>query len=294
MPKTAALFLVGVLSISALPPLNGFVSEWLIFQTALQAGNLDSGVLRSLIPSASAVLALTSALAATCFVKLYGIAFLGLPRTAHAAHAHEVEHKGMLIGPGILAACCVLFGIFPTPLLNSLGNLTQFLTGMQLPNISLLGWLWLSPVSPETSTYAPAYVLLLAVVVGWLCYHFLYRRSRLEPRSDEPWDCGFGGLNARMQYTSGAFSQPIRRIFSPLFGVQETLEEVKQDPAQTRVTALRYQFHIPDLALTLLYEPFGRMVLNLARWAGGIQTGNIRTYLAYSFFTLIFLLWVIS
>ena len=294
MPKTAALFLVGALSIAAIPPLNGFVSEWLIFQTALQAANLESGVLRSLIPSASAILALTSALAATCFVKLYGIAFLGLPRSQHATHAHEVRHKGMLIGPAILACCCVLLGIFPTPVLNAFSNVSLQLTGLQLPNISSLGWLWLTPVSSETSSYAPAYVLLGAIGVGWLCYYFLYHRTKLEPRIDDPWDCSFGGLSPRMQYTSGSFSMPIRRIFSPVFGVLETLEEVKENPAQTRVKSIRYQFHVPDQALLKLYEPVGHAVLRLARWTGGIQTGNIRTYLAYSFFTLIFLLWVIS
>jgi len=294
MPKLAAIFLVGTLSVAALPPLNGFVSEWLIFQTALQAGALESGVLRSLIPSASAVLALTSALAATCFVKLYGVAFLGLPRSQHAAHAHEVHQPGMLLGPAMLAACCVLFGIFPAPLLNALGSLTQQLTGLQLANMTALGWLWLTPVSAETSSYAPAYVLLGALGVGWLCYYFLYRRSGLVPRNDAPWDCGFGGLTARMQYTSGSFSMPIRRIFHPLFWVRENLEESTTGPAQMRVTALRYQYHVPDLALLALYEPIGHAVLRLARWAGGMQTGNIRTYLGYSFFTLIFLLWVIS
>jgi hypothetical protein len=97
-----------------------------------------------------------------------------------------------------------------------------------------------------------------------------------------------------MQYTSGAFSMPIRRIFQPVFEVRETIEEQKEGPAQTRVTALRYHFQVPDRAWLILYEPTGRAVLRLARWAGRLQTGNIRTYLAYSFFTLIFLLWVIS
>lgn len=294
MPELAATFLIGTLSIAALPPLNGFVSEWLIFQTALQAGNLESGVLRSLIPSASAVLALTSALAATCFVKLYGVAFLGLPRSEHAAHAHEVHHRGMLAGPAMLAACCMLFGILPTPLIGALGNLTLQLTGFQLPNISALGWLWLTPVSPETAAYAPSFVLIGVILVVWLCYHFLYRRSGLEARQAEPWDCGFGGLSSRMQYTSGAFSMPIRRIFQPVYEIRETLDETKEGPAKTRVTALRYHFQVPDRALLILYEPAGHAVLRLARWAGGLQTGNIRTYLGYSFFTLIFLLWVIS
>ncbi len=294
MPKTAVFFLVGVLSISALPPFNGFVSEWLIFQTALQAGSLDSGVLRSLIPSASAVLALTSALAATCFVKFYGVAFLGLPRTHHAAHANEIDHQGMVIGPAFLSACCLLFGIFPTPLINAMGNLTQQLTGFQLTNISSLGWLWLTPVSQNTAAYAPLYVLAGSMAVGGLCYHFLYRRTGLNPRKAEPWDCGFGGLNAHMQYTSGAFSMPIRRIFQPVFDIKESLEVQHEGPASTRVKSIRYQFQAPDPVWSKLYDPITLAVNRLARFAGIIQTGNIRTYLGYSFFTLIFLLWVIS
>lgn len=294
MPKLSGIFLVGTLSIAALPPLNGFVSEWLIFQTALQAGSLESGVLRSLIPTASAVLALTSALAATCFVKLYGVSFQGLPRSQHVAHANEVKHRGMLAGPALLAICCVLIGILPTPIINDFDGLTQQLIGSELPNISVLGWFWLTPVSPETASYAPSLVLIGTLAVGWLCYYLLYRRTGLEPRRAAPWDCGFGGLTARMQYTSGAFSMPIRRIFQPVYDIHETLEEQKEGPARTRVRALRYQFQIPDPAWEILYEPTGHAVLRLARWAGRLQTGNIRTYLAYSFFTLIFLLWVIS
>lgn len=294
MPELSATFLIGCLSIAALPPLNGFVSEWLIFQTALQAGNLESGVLRSLIPTASALLALTSALAATCFVKVYGVAFLGLPRSESVAHANEVRHRGMLAGPAMLAACCVLFGVLPTPLINALANLSQQLTGFSLTNVSALGWLWLTPISAETASYAPSLVLTGIVLVVWPCYFFLYRRSGLEPRSAAPWDCGFGGLKARMQYTAGAFSMPIRRIFQPVYEIHETLEEQKEGFEQTRVTELRYQFYVPDKAWLALYLPAGRAVLRLARWAGGLQTGNIRTYLSYSFFTLIFLLWVIS
>ncbi|WP_347987474.1 hydrogenase 4 subunit B [Methylomonas sp. AM2-LC] len=294
MPKMSAIFLVGILSIAALPPLNGFVSEWLIFQTALQAVNLESGVLRSLIPTASAILALTSALAVTCFVKVYGIAFLGLPRTQHAAHAHEAEHQGMLIGPALLAGCCVLFGVLPTPLINGLGKLTQQLTGLELPNISTLGWLWLTPISAETATYAPSFVLVGILLVVGLCYYFLYRHTGLDAHNAEPWDCGFGGLNARMQYTAGAFSMPIRRIFQPVYEIHETHEELQEGPSHTKVTSLRYQFHIPDWALLKLYDPAGRAILTLARQAGRLQTGNIRTYLSYSFCTLIFLLWVIS
>lgn len=294
MPRLASIFLVGTLSIAALPPLNGFVSEWLLFQTALQAGGLESGVLRSLIPTASAVLALTSALAATCFVKLYGVTFQGLPRSPHAAHANEVRYRGMLAGPAFLAGFCMLLGILPTPVIKAMSPLTQQLTGFELPNISAMEWLWLTPVSPETASYAPSLVLSGIISVVWLCYYFLYRRSAQEPRRAEPWDCGFGGLAARMQYTAGAFSMPIRRIFQPIYEIHENLEEQKQGPAKTHIESLRYHFQVSDPAWLYLYEPVGHAVLRLARWAGGLQTGNIRTYLAYSFFTLIFLLWVIS
>jgi formate hydrogenlyase subunit 3/multisubunit Na+/H+ antiporter MnhD subunit len=294
MPKTAAIFLIGCLSISALPPLNGFVSEWLTFQAALQASALESGVLRSLIPVTAAVLALAGALAAACFVKVFGVVFLGLPRSRHVAHAHEVRHPGMLTGPALLAAFCVLLGVLPTPLINALGGVTSQLTGESLPVVSALGWLWLTPVAPEVSSYAPPLVLLGIVAVGWLCYYLLYRRTGLEPRRAEPWDCGFGGLTARMQYTSGAFSMPIRRIFQPVFDLRETIEEQTEEPCRRRVTGLRYHFQVSDRAWPFLYEPVGSAVTRLARWVGRIQTGSIRTYLGYSFFTLLILLWGVS
>lgn len=294
MPKLAGLFLIGTLSISALPPLNGFVSEWLIFQTALQAVGIESGVLRSLIPTASAVLALTSALAATCFVKVYGVAFLGLPRSRHGAHARETHHFGMLTGPAVLAACCVLIGIFPTPLIQLLGTVTQQLTGFVMPSISAVGWLWLTPITPEIASYAPSMVLLGIVAVGGMSFYLLYRRTGLEPRGGEPWDCGFGGLTSRTQYTSGAFSMPIRRIFRPVFEIEEIIEEHTNGPANSRVISLSYRFQVTDRAWLWLYSPTAQAVTHLARWVGRLQTGNIRTYLGYSFFTLLALLWMIS
>src|SRR3970282_416224 len=113
MPQTAIFFLIGCLAISGLPPLNGFVSEWLTFQAALQAPSLASGVLRTIIPIAAPVLAWSAARAAACFVKVYGVAFLGVARSHKVAHAHEVD-IGMRAGMGGLAVLCVIFGIFPS------------------------------------------------------------------------------------------------------------------------------------------------------------------------------------
>ena len=117
MPVTALLFLVGCVAISALPPFNGFVSEWLTFQTALQAPILHDGVLRTIIPIAAALLALTGALAAACFVKAFGIAFLGKARTRRVGRAREVP-AGMLAGMSLLATLCLLLGVFPKPVLD--------------------------------------------------------------------------------------------------------------------------------------------------------------------------------
>jgi NADH:ubiquinone oxidoreductase subunit 5 (subunit L)/multisubunit Na+/H+ antiporter MnhA subunit len=282
------------LSISALPPFNGFVSEWLIFQTALQTGHLDSGVIRSLIPTASAVLALTSALAAGVFVKVYGVAFLGLPRSNHAADCHEANHNGMLAGPAWLAGLCVLLGIFPTPMIEALNVVTGQLVHDGLPGVSALGWLWVTPVSPTVASYAPSLVLLAILLTGWICYQVLYKRSGLEARSVEPWDCGFGGLNARMQYGSTAFSMPIRRIFAPVFVLEETITVETTGPAEIQVSKLHYKLQVSDKAWGYFYAPVAQAVTWLSRRAARLQTGNIRTYLAYSFFTLLILLWGIS
>jgi len=294
MPRLSVIFLVGCLSISALPPFNGFVSEWLIFQTALQTGSLESGVIRSLIPTASAVLALTSALAAGCFVKVYGVAFLGLPRSRHAANAHEAGHRGMLAGPGLLAALCVLLGIFPTPVIQGLNVVTGQLVGDSLPGVSALGWLWVTPVAPEVASYSPSLVLLAILLTGWICYQLLYKRSGLVARPAEPWDCGFGGLDARMQYGSTAFSMPFRRVFAPVFVLDETISEETTGPDALQTTRLHYRLRVADKAWGWLYEPVAQAVAWLSRGAARLQTGNIRTYLAYSFFTLLVLLWGIS
>ena len=295
MPRLSAIFLIGCISISGLPPFNGFVSEWLIFQTALQTGNVDSGVIRSLIPTASAVLALTSALAAGCFVNVYGVAFLGLPRSRHVASCHEVSHRGMLAGPAMLAVLCVLFGIFPAPVIESLNVVTGQLVGNTLPQVSAMGWLWVSPVAQEVASYSPFLVLVGILLTVWLCYQLFYRQSgRLEARRADPWDCGFGGLNARMQYSCTGFAMPFRRIFQPVFDVEETIEEQKSGPDGFHTQRLRYQLRVSDRSWAFVYQPVARSVLNLSKWASRIQTGNIRTYIAYSFFTLIILLWGIS
>jgi formate hydrogenlyase subunit 3/multisubunit Na+/H+ antiporter MnhD subunit len=295
MPATALYFLVGCIAIAGLPPLNGFVSEWLTFQTALQVPALTSGVLRAVIPVAAAVLALTGALAAACFVKVYGAVFLGRARSRHLAHGHRSEtvRGGMRWGQALLALQCVLLGVLPTPMVQTLEAVPRLVLGAALPEGSAHGWMWLTPVAPAVASYSAPLVLAFIGAVCGIAF-VLLRPHRLTVRRAYPWECGFGTLTARMQYTATAFAMPIRRIFLPVWRVEESVETERRAGAAAPTTAIRYHLHIEDRSWNLFYAPLARAVHVAARWVAYLQTGNVRAYLAYSFFTLILMLWVVS
>lgn len=294
MPVTSALVLVGCLAISGLPPLNGFVSEWLTFQAALQVGVLDSGVLRSFVPVAAALLAFTGAVTAATFVKLFGVGFLGVARSRHADEARETRDRGMLAGPALLAVSCLLLGILPGPMIQGLGHISQQLVGRELASATANGWLWLTPVSRDVASYSAPIVFLAIALAAWLVYRQL-RASRAAPVEPVPrWDCGFGGLSPRMQYSAGAFSQPLRRVFRPLFDVQEAVGTEPRGHGLLTPRSLSFRLDVGDRSWPYVYQPLARWIESTARQIGRIQTGNIRTYIAYSFFTLLLLLAVVS
>jgi len=293
MPWTASFFLIGCISISALPPFNGFVSEWLTFQTALQATALQSGVLRAIVPITAAMLALTGALAAACFVKVYGIAFLGRARKRRVSHASEAEPL-MLAGQGILASLCLLLGVLPAVFIGALGRVSTGLTGTGLMSATSRGWLWLTPIAPATASYSAPLILLgmLAALGTWAMVYFLLRRRR---RSSPvlrryPWDCGFGSLNHNMQYTASAFAMPFRKVFGPVFRIHEQMERQVAKTLPTRVVQLRYRIHTDDIMWRLFYRPFEKIITWSSRRVARIQTGRLRYYLGYSFATLLLLL----
>lgn len=282
MPWTGLFFLVGCISISALPPFNGFVSEWLTFQAALQAFALDSGVLRSLLPVAAAMLALTGALAAACFVKVYGVVFLGQARSRHVRHAREVSF-GMRAGQAWLAALCLLLGVLPTVMVALIDAIPRQLLGAGLTQATAHGWLWLTPVSATTASYSAPLVLLALAIAWWLASVLL---RRVGVRRCDPWDCGFSPPDARMQYSATAFAQPIRRVFGLLFHIDERVE------AEGGVT--RHRLQVDDRTFGLFYEPIVRLVQASARRVARLQSGNVRTYLGWSLGTLLVLLWIAS
>ena len=289
MPKTAFYFLIGALAISALPPLNGFVSEWLTFQTALQAPVLQNGVVRSLLPLFAAVLALAGALTAMCFVKVYGIAFLGRSRqsaTAAPPAAERAHDAGNLerFGMAWLAAGCFVLGLFPTSFLLMLNRVGVSLTGHGVPDEALeSNWLWLVPTASAQSSYSPLIFLIVIVGVTLLTFllvrHFYHGRVRFA----DPWDCGFPDQTPRMQDTADAFGQSIRHVFGPLYLMQRRMP-APDDPAP------RFFLKIEDRHWVLLYLPIARLTAFLSSKIGLLQRGRISIYLLYSFFTLIGLL----
>ena len=290
MPKTAFFFLIGAVAISALPPLNGFVSEWLTYQSLLQGFGTTDSLVKLMFPLSGAMLALTGALAAACFVKAFGITFLAQPRSEHAAQAHEVSPT-MLFGMGLLTAACVFLGLFPTVFLTLFGPLTQQLLGQPLPaHLSLAnGWVLgntqeLGGTVSTLGIVLTGFCLLPVPLVLWL---FFGRRTQV--RIGPTWDCGLKGLTPQMEYTATGFSKPLRMIFKALFRPRREVQR-EYDYSPYFTTTLRFESHIEEAFVTRLYRPFKRAVLLISRRMRALQAGSIQAYLIYIFITLLLLL----
>jgi hydrogenase-4 component B len=288
MPRVALYFLIGVLAISALPPLNGFVSEWLMFQTALQAGQLKDGVLRSLVPLVAAMLALAAALTARCFVKAFGIAFLGQPRSSAAAgdppRGPIPSGIGERLGMAWLACWCVVLGIFPVTVVGLIERVCVAVTGAGLPPQTLdNGVLWLVPATEAHASYGPLVFLFVISVVVMLTYFAVRWGFHGRVRRAPPWDCGYPEQTPRMQDTSDGFGQSIRLIFAPVYRI--TRRVPKPDDA-----APSFQVRVEDKHWYALYLPIVRAIEYLSSKVGLLQQGRISVYLLYSFVTLIALL----
>ena len=291
MPRTAILFLVACVSISALPPFNGFVSEWLTFQAALMAPQLEGTLLSALIPFSAAMLALAGALAATCFVKVYGIIFLGRARDSVAAEAHEVD-AWMQLGMAIPAVLCLLLGVLPTFVLPVLDAVPQLLLQHGLADaFAEGGWLWLTPLAGARASYAAPIVILVILAVIAISVLILGRRGG-PVRRGPIWSCGFPGVNAQMQYTATSFSQPLRRIFSSVYQAREK-HQLTNRGHKMLTKRVRYSLHIMDLSWQYVYLPIGKLILVLTQWVHWLHSRTLNTYLTYSFVTLLIILGLI-
>jgi len=289
MPWTAAMFLVGCLSIAALPPFNGFVSEWLTFQAFLLSPALPNHLLILLIPLGAALLALSGALAAACFVKAFGVTFLGHWRGHNKPHVHEVPWS-MRIGMLLAGASCLGLGVLPTLFINWIDVIAKQLTGGTLSlSATKYGWMWLTPISYERASYSGFIVFVGILTVVAATYLLLHVKPGMIRRS-HIWDCGFEKLTSRMQYNATSFAQPIRRIFGFLFSIRERVEQAPHAGHKAFPKKLHYYLSVRDRVWKWLYKPFVEVSFWLARQAGRLQQGHIQTYLIYSFLTILALL----
>ncbi len=223
MPRTAIAVLVGCAAASALPPLNGFASEWLTFQAMLLRPEMPQWGLKLMIPVDAALLALAAALAGACFVRAFGIAFLSRPRSAAAAAANEADpwSTAAMLGFAVL---CLLAGIVPGAVIDSLSPVVRALTGARMPVQLSDAWLTIAPIAASRSSYNGLLVfgfITASVVSTVTLVHCLSRGVRRAPA----WDCGFPGAGENTQYSAESFSQPLRRVFGGVvFGAHDAVD----------------------------------------------------------------------
>jgi formate hydrogenlyase subunit 3/multisubunit Na+/H+ antiporter MnhD subunit len=289
MPRTAFAFLVGAAAISALPPLNGFVSEWLTFQGILLSPQLDSWILRFLVPAIGALLALAAALAAACFVKAFGITFLGRPRSEAARDAREVDGFSVA-AMGLVAIACFVVGLFPGIVMDALAPATQATLGARVAPQASLPWLSVVPIDESRSSY-DALLLFVFIVVSMLITTFaIHRLASRALRRAPAWDCGTPDPSPITQYTADSVAQPIRRVFGTIpFGAEEVID--MPPPGDARPAGLRV--HMRDRIWDAFYAPVGGSITYVAHQWNRFQFLTIRKYLTLVFTLLVFLLLVV-
>jgi hydrogenase-4 component B len=290
LPVTALFFLVGAAAISALPPFNGFVSEWLLFHAVLASTALPVGSLRFLAPAVGALMALAAALAAACFVRAYGITFLGRPRSDAARHAHEIARPAQT-AMGIAAALCLLLGVFPGPVIDLIGGGVGEIVGGRLPEQNGQGWLSLVPVNPFAGSYNGLILLAFITLSSLAVVFFVHRFASDRVRRAPAWDCGFPEPSPATQYTASSFAQPLRRVFGGYAFLAR--EEVDMpEPGETRPAVFR--LHWRDLVWEGAYAPVAAALGLLTERLNALQFLTIRRYLSLVFGALVLLLLVVT
>jgi formate hydrogenlyase subunit 3/multisubunit Na+/H+ antiporter MnhD subunit len=286
MPRTSFAFLVGCVAISALPPLNGFASEWLTFQAVLLHPELPQWGLKLIIPMDGAALALAAALASACFVRAFGIVFLGRPRSDAAAQAREVDPWSITAMQGF-SLLCLLAGIVPGAVIDSIAPVARALTGSRMPVQLDDIWMTIAPVAASRSSYSGmlvfAFITASILVTVAAIHRFASRALRRAPA----WDCGFPDPTPATQYSAASFAQPLRRVFgSVLFQASETVD--MPPPGDNRPASIVRR--ISDPIWDTLYAPLGRGVSWVAEHANVLQFLTIRKYLGFVFAVLVVLL----
>jgi len=290
MPWTAGVALTGAAAISALPPLNGFASEWLALQAILLSPELPQWALKLLIPAVGGLLALAAALAAACFVRLFGITFLGRPRSPEAANAHEVD-PWSLASMGALALLCLVFGVVPGAAIDAIGPVVEQAVGAHMPAQLSIPWLSIVPIAESRSSYNGILVFGFIVAATLLAVLTIHRFASRALRRVPAWDCGFPDPNPATQYTAESFAQPIRRVFGTrLLQARETVQmPLPGDESPARLTV-----EVRDLIWDGLYAPISATIVYAADRLNRLQFLTIRKYLGLVFAALVSLLLVLA
>ena len=290
MPLISFVILVGCVAISALPPFNGFVSEWLIFQAVLQSPELPQWALKIMVPAVGALLALAAALAAACFVKAYGVAFLGRPRSVATETAHDVD-RCSLAAMFILATLCLLAGILPGLVIDALAPITTEMLGGNMPMQAKNAWISIVPIAQSKSSYSGLLVMVFIATSASLSVYFIHRFASHALRRAPAWGCGFSDPTPAAQYSGTSFAQPIRRVFGTVvFGARDHVE--MPPPGDIRPARLRVELH--DLIWEGMYAPIAAAVGLSSEWLNRLQFLTIRQYLSLVFATLVTLLLVLA
>ena len=290
MPRTSFCFLVGCVAISALPPLNGFVSEWLTFQAILISPGLAEWGLKVAVPAVGALLALSAALAAACFVKAFGVTFLGRPRSDAAREARETD-RFSLTAMYVFAALCLAAGIFPGFVIDSLASAVQAVVGGRMPEQAAAPWLSIVPIAQGRSSYDGLLLFLFIAVSASIAAFAIHRLASHAVRRVAAWDCGHPDPSPATQYTAGSFAQPIRRVFGTIVFLAR--EEVTMPPPGA-IQAARFEVRSRDLVWEILYEPVAGIVRRAADLFNRYQFLTIRQYLGLVFLVLVLLLFVLA
>ena len=290
MPLTSFAVLIGCIAISALPPFNGFVSEWLIFQAVLQSPELPQWALKIMVPAVGAMLALAAALAAACFVKAYGVTFLGRPRSTAAETAGEVDRIS-LAAMLILASLCLLAGILPGLVIDALSPIAAEILGGRMPVQANEEWLSIVPIAQSRSSYNGLLVMVFITISASLAVTFIHRFASHALRRGPAWGCGFSDPTPAAQYSADSFAQPIRRVFGTMaFRARDHVE--MPPPGDVRPARFRIELH--DLIWEGMYQPIERAVGVSADRLNRLQFLTIRQYLSLVFAALVTLLLVLA
>ena len=281
LPRAGVITFVGTLGIAALPPLNGFVSEWLIFQGLFQGFRTGSHLIAILIVVAAATLGLTGGLAIYAFVRGYGIPYLGMPRTRQAAAASEARQP--VAGPALLAVACVALAVGAPVVLTGLARAMRTVTGVTLRPVLLPGNLTVIPAHTDFSGFSPTYLaaFLLAVLAVPLLIYWA-GRPRAATEIVPVWDGGLVTFKPRMQYSAMTFSAPTRVTFDALYRPAVSLRRASDDPAG-RSGPVHYEAEVTPLFERYLYQPVIRGIEWLADFIRPLQSGDVNAYLFYVF-----------